>query len=422
MRSVKFIHTGDLHLDTPFRGLSSINKELAHRLKDATLASFRRIIDECIRQRIDFLLVTGDIFDSQVQSLAAQLLFVEELKRLGREDIPAYIITGNHDPLQSWIKELEMPQKVFRFGGSQVESFRFEKEGQPLADIYGISYESKVVNRNLAAGFHRRQDPAPFSIALLHGTIGSSGPHENYAPFRLDDVKSRGFDYWALGHIHKRHLVHPAFPAILYPGNPQGRDFGETGQRGCYLVEMQSQLPPELTFIPTQSIRFELITANLDGLDNINALGDRIEDTMSSEKDHEDGTSFIYRLQLTGRTPLHALLHRPGEAEEVRNKLNEGQLQQTHFRWIDRIELQTRPEADLEELKKASDFPAEVIRAFDQLQDDPAMLDEWLARCEQDFNSQAARRELDELSAEDKAGILDNARWILLDQLLNPES
>jgi DNA repair protein SbcD/Mre11 len=297
---IRFIHTGDLHLDTPFKGLSNVNQELAGRLKDATFRSFQRIIDICIEESVDFLLITGDIFDSEIQSLSAQLRFEKELRRLSNHNIPAYFICGNHDPLSSWLEELVLPPNVHRFGAKEVEFVTYEREGKPIADIYGISYGTRNESRSLADGYVKKENPALFSIALLHGTIGSAGPHENYVPFRLEDVKSKGFDYWALGHIHKHHVVHAAYPGIVYPGNPQGRDFGETGPRGCYRVILSENQAPDVEFVPTQFIRFEEVDVDLSGLDNIGELSGLIHSAVEEITGSGYDTSCIIRLTLKG--------------------------------------------------------------------------------------------------------------------------
>ena len=122
MPKVRFIHTADLHLDTPFKGLSRMNSDLSKRLKDATFRSFRKIIDLCSDKKVDFLIISGDIFDSENKSLAAQLRFVTELKSLSEKGIPVYFICGNHDPLKSWLDTIELPDKVIRFGPPEVSS------------------------------------------------------------------------------------------------------------------------------------------------------------------------------------------------------------------------------------------------------------------------------------------------------------
>jgi DNA repair exonuclease SbcCD nuclease subunit len=418
MTKIKFIHTADLHLDTPFKGLSNVNYELASRLQDATVKSFQRIIDLCISEKVDFLLVAGDIFDSEAQSLAAQLFFARELKRLGKENIPAYIIAGNHDPLNSWMKELEMPGKVYRFGSEKVERVPVEKNGKRIADIYGVSFQTHTVDWNLAQQFVIGEDPAPFSIALMHGTLDTATARHSYAPFSLNDVRGKGFDYWALGHVHKRQVAMDAFPAVVYPGNPQGRDFGETEQRGCYLVEIDHQKVPLLKFVPTQTILFKKITVDISGTETINQLYDQINDALAESGEKEEKSSLVIRILFKGRTPLHSLLNQPVEVERITDLLNDGQLVKNFFCWIDHIEIDTSPDVDLDELRKGNDFQAEILKSFDLLHSHPDLLDEILDSLNSDFGNQKVKSETGELSDDDKQLILQKAQWLLIDQLL----
>jgi len=417
MTKVKFIHTADLHLDTPFRGLSEWDPELAGKFRDATFQSFRNITGLCLREQVDFLLIAGDIFDSENRSLAAQLRFVAELKRLTEKEIPVYFVCGNHDPLPSWMENLRLPEGVHRFGSGTVEHLTYTRDNLPVADIYGISFPEKSVRENLALKYERKKDPAPFSIALLHGTVGNPGPHENYAPFRVDEVAQKPFDYWAMGHIHKPAVIRKAHPAMVYPGNPQGRDFGETGLRGCYLVELSDNHMPRLQFIPTQLFRFETITLDLTGEDRIDRLPTRVEEAIRNIPAYNESGSYMIRLTFTGRTPLHAHLNRPGENTRLAELLNEGQSPSGPFTRIDRIDIHTRPDMDLAQARKGNDFPSEVLKAFDACENDREKLRALLTDIQKEFSHHAARRILDELSEEEAGELLDRARWMLMDRL-----
>jgi DNA repair protein SbcD/Mre11 len=412
---IRFIHTGDLHLDTPFKGLSKINSALAERLKDASARSFKKIADICIQERVDFLLVAGDVFDSEVKSLSAQLRFVEELKRLNKAGIPAYIIAGNHDPLVSWMKELEMPEMVYRFG-PQVEHRTFMRDDRAVADIYGVSFEQKEVYVNLARSFERREDCAHFSIALLHGSPGSDYGHNPYAPFVLDDIRGKGFDYWALGHIHKKLILQQSDPAVVYPGNPQGRDFGETGERGCFLVELKHNSKPALRFIPTHTIRFEEIVIDLTGIEKPDEMKSSISNSLQQFL-NADPAGFLFRIRLEGRTALHPFLNRAGEAEELVKLLNEELSQQSHFVMIDQIVVQTIPDADLDGLMKGSDFTADILKEFSELLHDKQKLDAALEAIDAEVKNGVLRKEAGVFTEDEKNEILMKAQWMLIDQL-----
>ena len=98
MSIIRFVHAADLHLDSPFKGLSDVQPEIAARLKNATFDAYQNIIDLCISERVDALLVAGDVFDGADRSLRAQLRFMDGLRRLHEAGIRAFICHGNHDP------------------------------------------------------------------------------------------------------------------------------------------------------------------------------------------------------------------------------------------------------------------------------------------------------------------------------------
>lgn len=418
---LRFIHTADLHLDTPFKGLTNWNADLASRLKDAAFKAFRQIIDLCIQEKVDFLLIGGDVFDSENKSLGAQLKFVNALKILAEANIPVYFVCGNHDPLNSWLPHLSFPDNVYQFTNyEEVQYTTFYKEGRPVADIYGISFKDKVVTQNLAVKFRKKQNPAPWSIALLHGTVGTPGSHENYAPFKQEDVLHEGFDYWALGHIHKAQVLHDEVPGIAYPGIPQGRDFGESGQGGCFLVELEEAHTLNITFKPLSGIRFETFSVDVSGEDKLQGLSERIHYAVRQIEQTADDCSFILRVRLTGRTRLHKQLNKPGETESFIQYFNEEQLHRNTFCRIDKMIVNTQPDnIDLEQIKQSHSFPAALLKAFDAYYDEPERLMALISQFEDEFSQPKIKRELSGLSQEELYEVLEKARWMVLDRILD---
>jgi DNA repair exonuclease SbcCD nuclease subunit len=415
MSYVKFIHTADLHLDTPFKGLLQINKDLADKIKNATFKAFEKIIDTCISEKVDFLLIAGDIFDREYKSLGAQLKFIEQLTRLSRVNIATYFICGNHDPLCSWLSQLDLPDKVYRFSSKEVEKVVFSKNREPLVDIYGISYQDKAITENISLRYQIADLKSTFSIAMLHGNLGSESTHGNYAPFTLSDLKNSNFDYWALGHIHSRQVISQKSPVIIYPGNPQGRDFGEKGSKGCYLVELQTGYDPKLSFIPTQLIKFEEITVDLTDINQLTALNDAITNSIESDL-HNDNT--IIRVTLAGRTPLHYQLIAADSQVSILEQLNTDAFNQTPFRFVDSIRINTKPDLNIEQLRNGGDFLAELIREFDNIEKDPAMASEGISTLVNEMANLQLKRELPALEENDKNEIIADAKYELLENFI----
>jgi len=245
MPSFSFVHASDIHLDSPFSAYSRNNPELASAMRSATTKAYERIIDLCIRERVDFLLVAGDTYDGEDRSLRAQVRFRDGLERLDEAGIRSFVVYGNHDPLSSWASSLEWPAGTFIFR-DRLEAVRVERGGQLLACVQGISYRERDERRNLIPLF-RRTSPA-FHIGLLHANVGSDTGHEPYAPCSIEDLVGSGMDYWALGHAHRRKVLSAASPMIVYPGNTQGRNIKEGGGKGCYLVRVTEGGETEATF------------------------------------------------------------------------------------------------------------------------------------------------------------------------------
>lgn len=415
---VKFIHCSDLHLDTPFKGLTRRDPAHAERQRKATTESFSRIIDLCIERNADFLIIAGDIYDSANRSVATQIGFAKELRRLDDRGVHVFIACGNHDPLSDWLPAAKLPENTCRFVSDRVERVRLERDGQVLADVYGISFGEERVTENLASHFTLANEPAPVSIAVLHGTVGAAGPHEHYSPFRVEDVETKGFDYWALGHIHKRNIVREAFPAIVYPGNPQGRDFGETGPKGCVYVEIEPGVAPSVEFIPTQTIRFEDVTVNISGEEDYERLGSLAEELPRRVADYDPESGYVFRIRLEGRTPLDPDLRREGEAEALADQMNASAAGVAGAAYVDSIEIRTRPDIDLDAIRAAGDFPAEVLKLSDALRSDPEELHALFEEVGAEFRYGAARREIGSLGGERMKEILEESTMKLLGRLV----
>ncbi|GAH49465.1 unnamed protein product, partial [marine sediment metagenome] len=214
MRPFTFVHAADLHLDSPFVGIQDVDEEIAERLREATFSTFRHIVDLCVEREVDFVLVAGDIYDSGDRSLRAQIRFRDGLRRLSAAGIPAFVVHGNHDPLDRWSATLQWPEDAHIFGGKTVTRVPVEAEGDMIATVYGISYPTQEVRRNLATEF-RRDEKDVYAIGLLHCNVGENTGHEPYAPCSVEDLVRAGMDYWALGHVHNRRIMREDKPVIV---------------------------------------------------------------------------------------------------------------------------------------------------------------------------------------------------------------
>lgn len=362
-----FVHAADLHLDTPFVGLSQLPPPLRERIHESTFQAYDQLIQFCIDEQVDFLVLSGDIYNSADRSLRAQLRFRDGLARLSSQGISSYVIHGNHDPLDGYRARLDWPQGVHIFEGDRVESVPFIKAGREEARIYGISYPTSHVEENLASLF-RRQPHEAFAIGVLHTNVGSLSAHGNYAPCTIEDLNKTGMDYWALGHIHARNVLKQVNPAIVYPGNTQGRSFKETGEKGCYLVRVENGLP-SLHFKPLDRVRwFDLqIDASCCQTEQqlISLLDQRMEDCMQQAGE----ASVITRITLVESEWLSSTLKKQSVIQDLLLRYREvGE----PFLWTQSIRI-TSPHIHIED-----PLLFEMTEWVNRLKQDSSLLSEWL--------------------------------------------
>lgn len=411
----RFIHCSDLHLDTPFSGLAAVHPKLKEKLHDATFQAFQNIVDLALREQVDAALIAGDIYDSSDKSLQAQLKFRAGLKKLSDAGIPSFVVRGNHDPLDSWSASLEWPERVTFFSGNEVECVAVNRAGKPLARIHGISFPQRKVEDNLAERFGKDESPE-FAVGVLHTNVGGSPGHENYAPCRIEHLLGKGMDYWALGHIHNKRILRDYNPAIVYCGNSQARSFKEKGERGCYLVTLHKGAPPDIRFVATDAVRYH--SANLD-LSNASSIEDVLQTAQSTCEQisaQMEGRDALLRLHLTGRSPIHFELRRPGTLEGLMEEIHEYFEGRNPAVWVD-LDLQTQGIYDIDSLKRGNDFIADILSLCSRAEEDARLEDlrTVLQPVHEDWQGQLF---LENPSREQLLELLGEARGLLLDRLM----
>lgn len=370
MPPFSFVHTADLHLDSPFIGIGRLREEHQHiveALREATFKAFDAIIELCIDRQADLLLVAGDVYDGADRSLRAQIRFRDGLQRLAERGIRTFVVHGNHDPLDGWSHALKMPESVHVFS-DRLESIVFEKEGVPVARIHGISYPCRLIENDFGREMQRKGNE-PFQIGLFHCNAGGDSRHDPYAPRSVAELEEAKLDYWALGHIHERATLRASDPFIGYPGNTQGRHINESGPRGCLFVSVNANgtLATHPEFVPTDRVRWEQCKVDIGGIETIDGLLDAVEDRMETLTQQSGGRPIVMRITMVGRGALHRELARPETSADFYEEIRSRGIQRTPFIWIERFLLGTRPEVDLQHRRAGHDFLGDVLRLFDEV-------------------------------------------------------
>jgi DNA repair exonuclease SbcCD nuclease subunit len=364
---MKFIHAADLHLDSPLRGLSRYEDAPAERLRGATRCAFEQLIELAVREAVDFVLLAGDIYDGDWHDFKTGLYFREQMARLGRAHIPVYIIHGNHDAASVISKQLSLPDHVHVCSSRTVESFVLDDLG---AAIHGRSFPKRAMTQDLVPDY-----PEPVAgyvnIGLLHTSLTGRQGHDSYAPTDLSTLIGKGYDYWALGHVHKREVVNEAQPRVVFPGNIQGRHAKETGAKGCELVTIEAGAM-EATFVPLDVLRWQQLSLDVSGLAHIDDVAPCFQKAMSALLADDAVDFYALRIQLTGATALAAVeAEQPGTLDAAIRAAAQDVAVDV---WVEKVQLSITAPLDRELMAQRQDAVGELIRMVDGIAADEAAL------------------------------------------------
>jgi len=338
----RFLHTADIHLDSPLKGLEGHEDAPFEEIRGATRRAFDNLIDLAIEEEVDFVLIAGDLYDGDWKDYNTGLFFVSRMARLDKAGIKVFIISGNHDAASHITKAMPLPSNVTLFSPKKPQSVTLDDIG---VIIHGQSYTTKAVTENLASGYPRRNSNY-FNIGLLHTSLTGQEDHENYAPCSVDELKSKGYEYWALGHVHKREVVSED-PWIIFPGNIQGRHIKETGAKGATFVTVEDGRVTDVEERELDVLRWAICEVDISGCETTDSVYDAVRSAFEQELYTANGKTLATRLVLTGKCPVHAqLLDRTAQwTEEFRGiAVGLGNV------WLEKVKYKTIRKVSLEEI------------------------------------------------------------------------
>ena len=368
---MKFIHCADIHLDTPLQGLADYEGAPVNEIRNATRRAFEKIINASVSQEIDFLVIAGDLYDTGLKSFESALFFNKQMGILREAGIDVYLIYGNHDAASKLIKQLRPPENVRVFRSTEPQTILDEKNRVAL---HGQSFSTPNVTDDLAANY-----PAPisglFNIGLLHTNLGGSTEHANYAPCSLDVLQNKGYDYWALGHVHNRQILNTN-PYIVYPGNVQGRHGRELGEKSCELVSVSDAGVVSLEQIPTSVVPWTQVAINVAGCVTLDQVYDQVGQGFQQAVRAGAERLVAVRLRIVGPTRVYADLMRDPEGLRhqccsLANDYGGGLL------WLERVDLAISHETPKNDLLTRDDPVGEVMRTISSLRAAPESVLGW---------------------------------------------
>lgn len=335
MSRFQFVHAADLHLGSPLTGLSGRDADLARRLAAAGRGAFEDLVTASIERRVAFVVIAGDIYDGDWADASIGLFFARQVGRLDRAGIPVVMVRGNHDAESVITRSITLPQSVHVFPATRATTHRLEDWKVAL---HGRSFPNRAVEENISLGYPAAL-PGWFNLGVLHTSCAGHAEHATYAPCSVQDLALRGYQYWALGHIHEYQEL-SRDPWIVFPGNLQGRSVRECGPRGAVLVSVEDGRVREVERLIFDRARFERLSVDLSGVSEPSAAHERVEAALRPLASVAASRLVLVRVHLTGESAAHDRLcaDRDDLAAEVQAAAH-----RVHEEiWLERLKVETR--------------------------------------------------------------------------------
>jgi DNA repair exonuclease SbcCD nuclease subunit len=410
----KFLHAADIHLDSPLKGLERYEGAPVEEIRQATRRAFENLIRLAIEEQVAFVLIAGDLYDGDWNCHNTGLYFVKQIIKLRDANIPVFVISGNHDAANKMTKSLPLPKNP---DGTEV-MLSHKKPQSVVLDHFGVAIHGKgfaksVVDENVVPDY-----PAAllghFNIGILHTSLDSESEdeHARYAPCRIGDLTAKGYQYWALGHIHKRD-IRIGDPPIVFPGNIQGRHIREAGEKGCMLVTVDDQGRPNLEFQPLDVFRWHTCEVPADRIEHGDDLLEAFSKKLSRLVGLNNGLPMAVRVTVIGPCPAHQKLI--SDPVAWTNQLRATALEVASGSvWIEKVKFRTTPARELDESVLADGPIGELVEMIHDLRAD----DERMRRLSDELGD-FWRKLPDELKRGPDALLLDDPRQLreLLDQV-----
>ncbi len=361
---MKLVHAADLHIDSPLRGLERYEGAPASRLRSATRDALENLIALCLDERADALLLAGDIFDGGWKDYSTGLFFAVQMAKLREAGIPVVIVRGNHDAASSVVKALRFPDNVRELSSRKPESIELSNVG---LCVHGQGFAQRVVTDDLAAQYPARRDGL-FNVGLLHTSIDGREGHEPYAPTSIEAMRAKGYDYWALGHVHTREVV-SRDPFIAYPGNLQGRSVRETGPKGASLVTVEDGRVQSVEHRHLDVVRWEHVTVDASNATDAMDVVDLACAALEKRAEEAEGRVLCARVVVMGSSEANGSLRR--DVQRFRNELCAATLDSLgDSAWIEKVVIETRSVLDFARLRDEASAVGHLARRIASIGED----------------------------------------------------
>jgi len=373
IRGVKFVHAADLHVDSPLRGLDRYDGAPAARLRAATRRALENLVSMCVEEQVAFLLLAGDVFDGGWKDFSTGLFFASAMSRLREAKISVLMVRGNHDASSVITKNLRLPDNVRELSSKKPESVEVPGAG---VWVHGQSFASRATTDDLAARYPAAV-PGAFNVGLLHTCLDGREGHEPYAPTTLEIMRAKGYDYWALGHVHAREVLSTE-PYVVFPGNLQGRHARETGPKGASLVTVEDGRVTNLEARALDVVRWEALEVDVSEATDAIEVVDLARAALVVASRAAEDRLLAARVTLVGQSKANGAMRRDLEklVAELRasaiDALGDGV-------FVEKVKVLTRSPIDLARLREEQGAVGHLARRLAAIKADPKELADLVA-------------------------------------------
>ncbi|MGD8648686.1 MAG: DNA repair exonuclease [Desulfobacterales bacterium] len=352
----KFIHAADVHLDSPLRGLSRYESAPVESIRNACRRAFENLVALAIEEKVSLVLLAGDLYDGDWKDYSTGIFLSRQMGRLGQHGISVFAVAGNHDAANRMTKALDNPTNMTMLSSRKVETIRLD---DLRVAIHGRSFETQHVNENLASGF-AAAERGIFNIGLLHTSLDGREGHAMYAPCSVDDLRAKGYQYWALGHIHKQEFVSED-PWIVFPGCIQGRHIREIGAKGCVLVTVEDGAVSAVEKCPLDVLRWVACGVDLTDTTEMQEVLELARKTIEYQIQSADGRPIAMRIRFEGASSTADELSAFPERFEQQIKSIGAEIAGDDL-WIERVEIAAVGKLDLKSAYSEDSAVGKLLR------------------------------------------------------------
>lgn len=365
----RFLHAADIHLDSPLRGLGAYENAPAEQLRKASREALKELVNRAIEDKVSFVVFAGDLYDGDWRDYNTGIFFAAQMGRLAKASIRAYVLHGNHDAESEMTKKLGLPDNVVVFSSRSPQVHKIDELNVAL---HGQSFPNRSVDDNLAASY-KPKVAGHYNIGVLHTALQGYAAHANYAPCTVDELHARGYDYWALGHVHE-YQRWDGSSTIVFPGNLQGRHVRETGRKGAVSVTVDDSGHSVVDRLYLDVLRWEVLKVDVSACADIEDIARKVGQGLTGLLEADDVPRAV-RVMLEGKTRLHGALF--GNAASIRAQvlaqaaaIDEEQL------WIEKVKVATTPVDAPQSSGESREALAELQAIFAEASSDPDFLED----------------------------------------------